>query len=64
MCGIFRGGIFSVGKIPGGEKVGGDYSWWGMFRGVNNRGGMFRGEFAGHRLMYPYSWISDVAEEQ
>ena len=44
--GIFRGGIFSVGKIPGGKNVGGEYSWWGIFRGGINRGGTFRGEFS------------------
>ena len=56
--GIFRGGIFSVGKIgifsvgkiPGGKKVGGEYSWWGIFRGGINRGGTFRGEFSGGEI--------------
>ena len=38
---------FQCGENSGGEKVGVEYSWWGMFRVGNNRGGTFRGEFSG-----------------
>ena len=50
VCGIFQGGIFSVGKIPGRKKIGGEYSWCGIFRGGINRGGNFRGEFSGGEI--------------
>ena len=67
--GIFRGGIFSVGKIPGGKKVGGEYSWWGIFRGGINRGGTFReefsgGEIAGHRFICCVSAASEEGETE
>ena len=39
-----------MGKIPGRKKVGGEYSWWGIFRGGINRGGTFRGEFSGGEI--------------
>ena len=54
-----------MGKIPGGEKGLGEYSWWEMFRGGNNRGGTFLGEFsggefAGHRFCPPLGEYGNI----